>query len=104
MSESEKYLANLIGDLQDYGCDITDGKKKVSNKTIAGHLVAHGCGLPPAVPGRLSQDVDVAEISFKNGEARMKQKIVDMLVEMRGKSHGLQFAQICNVIEAVNKL
>jgi hypothetical protein len=79
----EKYLRELISDIQDYGCDVSDGKKKVSNKTLVDHLMLHGVGVIPAIPGRQRDDWGVDERIFRNGEMRMKDLVVDMLVGIR---------------------
>jgi hypothetical protein len=81
--EQKNFLRELIGDIQDYGCDVSDGKKKVSNKTLAEHLEAHGVMIRPAVPGKNRDDYDMDERIFRNGENRMKDKVVDRLVELR---------------------
>lgn len=82
----EKYVRELISDIQDYGCDISDGKQKISNKTLAEYLVFHGVGILPVVPGGKREDCDVDERIFRNGEARMKDRVVDALVGMRRKA------------------
>jgi hypothetical protein len=100
----EKYIRELISDLQDYGCDVSDGKKKVSNKTLAGHLICHGVGFLPAVPGKQRDDWGIDERIFRNGEHWMKEKVVNKLVEIRQNAPAEAEQFITEIIREVKLL
>jgi hypothetical protein len=100
----EKYIRDLISDLQDYGCDISDGKQKVSNKTLASHLICHGVMVQPAVPGKKRDDWDIDERIFRNGESRMKEQVVEKLVEMRSSAGGEYEMMFNSIIKEVRLL
>lgn len=59
---------------------------------LAKHLINHGVNVRPAVPGCDNQ-YTIAEMAFHNGERRMKDRMVDMIlgmqVEAGAESHGL---------------
>ena len=57
----------------------------------------------PIVPGR-DLDNDMAEICFKNGEAHMKERILDYLQKQKATAIGPVRLTLGDIIEKVRKM
>ena len=57
----------------------------------------------PVIPGRQADDNDMCEIIFRNGEEHMREKIINLLRDMRLKSMGNERLLLGDLIEKVRK-
>lgn len=96
-------LLELIGDMQDYGYDITT-EKKVSNKTLADYLEFHIVGVEPSVP--FDQDeTENAKRNFTAGREKMRLEVLCYLKGVKERSMSPPyFAYMSEIISQVEQL
>ena len=56
------------------------------------------------ISGRQVDDNDMCEIIFRNGEEHMREKIINLLRDMRSKSMGNERIMLGDLIENVKKV
>ena len=57
----------------------------------------------PVIPGRQVDDNDMCEIIFRNGQEHMREKVINLLRDMRSKSMGNERTMLGDLIEKVRK-
>jgi hypothetical protein len=82
-------------------CD-TMGENKCA-ECLAKHLINHGVNVRPAVPGCDNQ-YTIAEMAFHNGESRMKERMVDMLLGMQVTAKSEEHSQLREILQRVREL
>ena len=82
-------------------CEVMNPDK--CGECMAKHLINHGVSIRPAVPG-CDDKYNLAEMAFHNGEARMKEKMVDMLMGMQVVASGEKNRHLQEILERVKGL
>lgn len=82
-------------------CEVMNPDK--CGECLAKHLINHGVSIRPAVPG-CDDKYNIAEMAFHNGETRMKEKMVDMLMGMQVDAEGEKREQLREMLERVKGL
>lgn len=75
-----------------------------------GHSYCPNCGakmdavtIQPLVPGHKDEN-DIAEMAFRNGEKHMKERVIELLKEQKGKALGVVRKTLDDVIRAVERV
>lgn len=84
-----------------WDCEVMNPDKCA--ECMAKHLISHGVSIRPAVPG-CDDKHNIAEMAFHNGETRMKEKMVDMLMGMQVDAEGEKREYLREVLERVKGL
>lgn len=70
---------------------------------VAMHYLAQQGGMVPAVPGH-ENGYDIAEMSFRNGEAHRTEQIVEILLDRKTRVKGEVHRELVELIEIVRGL
>lgn len=70
---------------------------------VAMHYLAQQSGVVPAVPGH-ENGYDIAELSFRNGEAHRTEQILEILLDRKAKVRGEVRRELVELIRIVRAL
>lgn len=68
-------------------------------KAIADHLLANGVTFTPAIPGSTTEDPNIMELCFRNGENHMRDKIKTSLLNLSADMPCVTISQVIKILE-----
>ena len=89
MTDREKLIAN-----------IDDCRTYVAKKEeLADHLISNGVTFTPAIPGPTTEDPNIMELCFRNGENHMRDKIKTSLLKLSADMPCVTISQVIKILE-----
>ena len=66
---------------------------------IANNLLANGVTFTPAIPGPTTEDPNIMELCFRNGENHMREKIKTSLLKLSADMPCVTISQVIKILE-----